>query len=86
TRAKHRCHIWFVSNRRIHGLWQATLPSRFLDELPETHFEVAEMEQSYGGYGRGGYGQSRFDKGFRQFIEETRGQGRLPEAVDAAVG
>jgi DNA helicase-2/ATP-dependent DNA helicase PcrA len=63
TRAKHRCHIWFVSNRRIHGLWQSTLPSRFLDELPVTHVEVAEMEQSYGGYGRGGYGQSRFDKG-----------------------
>ncbi|MGZ2381066.1 ATP-dependent DNA helicase [Rhizobium leguminosarum] len=62
TRAKHRCHIWFVSNRRIHGLWQSTLPSRFLDELPVTHVEVAEMEQSYGGYGRGGYGQSRFDK------------------------
>ncbi|AVA22071.1 MULTISPECIES: UvrD-helicase domain-containing protein [unclassified Rhizobium] len=62
TRAKRRCHIWFVSNRRIHGLWQSTIPSRFLDELPETHVEVAEMEQSYGGYGRGGYGQSRFDK------------------------
>ena len=62
TRAKRRCHIWFVSNRRIHGLWQSTLPSRFLDELPDTHVEVAESEQSYGGYGRGGYGQSRFDK------------------------
>ena len=62
TRAKRRCHIWFVSNRRIHGLWQSTLPSRFLDELPESHVEVAEVEQSYGGYGRGGYGQSRFDK------------------------
>ena len=62
TRAKRRCHIWFVSNRRIHGLWQSTLPSRFLDELPVTHVEVSEAEQSYGGYNRGGYGQSRFDK------------------------
>ena len=62
TRAKRRCHIWFVSNRRIHGLWQSTMPSRFLDELPVTHVEVAESEQNYGGYGRGGYGQSRFDK------------------------
>jgi DNA helicase-2/ATP-dependent DNA helicase PcrA len=62
TRAKRRCHIWFVSNRRIHGLWQSTLPSRFLDELPVTHVDVAETEQSYGGYNRGGYGQSRFDK------------------------
>ena len=38
------------------------MPSRFLDELPVTHVEVAESEQNYGGYGRGGYGQSRFDK------------------------
>ncbi len=37
TRAKRRCHIWFVSNRRIHGLWQSTMPSRFLDELPPAH-------------------------------------------------
>ncbi|TWD58282.1 Rep family ATP-dependent DNA helicase [Agrobacterium vitis] len=63
TRAKRRCHLWFVSNRRIHGLWQSTMPSRFLDELPPAHVEVAEAETSYGGYGRGGgYGQSRFDK------------------------
>jgi len=62
TRAKRRCHIWFVSNRRIHGLWQSTMPSRFLDELPPIHVDVAESESSYGGYGRGGYGQSRFDK------------------------
>jgi DNA helicase-2/ATP-dependent DNA helicase PcrA len=63
TRAKHRCHIWFVSNRRIHGLWQSTMPSRFLDELPPNHVDVAVSDSNYGGYGgRGGYGQSRFDK------------------------
>ena len=63
TRAKKRLHIWFVSNRRIHGLWQSTIPSRFLDELPEAHVEVAETEQNYGGYGRNNpYGQSRFDR------------------------
>ncbi len=62
TRAKRRCHIWFVENRRIHGLWQSTIQSRFLQELPAAHAEFDETEQSYGGYGRGGYGQSRFDK------------------------
>lgn len=63
TRAKKLCHIWFVSNRRIHGLWQSTLPSRFLDELPAAHVDVAASDSNYGGYGgRGGYGQSRFDK------------------------
>ncbi|MCX2697775.1 MULTISPECIES: ATP-dependent helicase [Ochrobactrum] len=62
TRAKKNLHIWFVSNRRIHGMWQSTIPSRFLEELPEAHVEVAEMEGNYGGYGNSGYGQSRFDK------------------------
>ncbi|WP_332060462.1 ATP-dependent helicase [Bartonella sp. CB74] len=52
TRAKKHLHIWFVSNRRVHGLWQSTLPSRFLDELPQEHIEVVEMETSYGGYGK----------------------------------
>jgi len=62
TRAKRHCHIWFVSNRRIHGLWQSTKHSRFIDELPPAHVEAAEAETSYGGYGRNPYGQSRFDK------------------------
>ncbi|MGX5847644.1 ATP-dependent helicase [Mesorhizobium sp. PL10] len=76
TRAKRNLHIWFVSNRLIHGLWQSTIPSRFLEELPESHIEIAESGNSYGGYGnpygggsfasgRGGrqnpYGASRFD-------------------------
>lgn len=66
TRAKKNLHIWFTSNRRIHGLWQSTLPSRFLEELPEAHVEVAESGSGYGGYGdrqsgRSPYGASRFD-------------------------
>ncbi len=75
TRAKTNCHIWFVSNRRIHGQWQSSIPSRFIDELPEAHVEVIEPSSTYGGYGaggaggggrqwgaaNGGYGASRFD-------------------------
>jgi DNA helicase II / ATP-dependent DNA helicase PcrA len=62
TRAKQRAHIWFVSNRRIHGMWQSTIPSRFLDELPADHVQIAETGQNYGGYGHNAYGASRFDK------------------------
>ena len=62
TRAKQRAHIWFVSNRRIHGMWQSTIPSRFLDELPADHVQIAEAGQNYGGYGHNAYGASRFDK------------------------
>ncbi|MGE3305270.1 MAG: ATP-dependent helicase, partial [Rhizobiaceae bacterium] len=72
TRAKQNLHLWFVSNRRIHGLWQSTMPSRFLDELPEAHVEVAEGGgSSYGGYGNpyGGAfagGRGGFREGGRQ--------------------
>src|SRR5205807_9501312 len=52
TRAKRRAKIYFATNRRIHGLWRTTIPSRFLDELPETHVEVIEAAtgSAYGGY------------------------------------
>jgi len=61
TRAKKRAIIRFASNRRVHGLWQAGIPSRFLDELPEDHVDVSEESSSYGGYGTESYGASRFD-------------------------
>ncbi len=57
TRAKRRARILFATNRRIHGLWQTTVPSRFLDELPESHVEVVEKAN---GNAYGGYAQSRF--------------------------
>ncbi|PSC05105.1 ATP-dependent DNA helicase [Alsobacter soli] len=57
TRARRRCKIYFASNRRIHGMWQSTIPSRFIDELPEKHVEVTEAPAHYGGYGG-----SRFDR------------------------
>ncbi|MHB8885378.1 MAG: ATP-dependent helicase [Methylovirgula sp.] len=57
TRAKRRVKIYFATNRRIRGLWQTTIPSRFLDELPEPHVEVIEAAT---GTAYGGYAQSRF--------------------------
>jgi DNA helicase-2/ATP-dependent DNA helicase PcrA len=60
TRARKRARIYFVSNRRIHGSWSSTLPSRFIDELPEAHVEVQQSKGGFGGYG--GYGASRFDE------------------------
>jgi DNA helicase-2/ATP-dependent DNA helicase PcrA len=57
TRARRRAKIYFATNRRIHGLWQTTIPSRFLDELPADHVEVVEAAT---GAAYGGYAQSRF--------------------------
>jgi DNA helicase-2/ATP-dependent DNA helicase PcrA len=44
TRARHRAYVSFAANRRIHGQWQNTIRSRFIDELPPEHIEiVAEL-------------------------------------------
>ena len=41
TRARRRAHVSFAANRRIHNQWQSALPSRFVDELPRDHVEIA---------------------------------------------
>jgi DNA helicase-2/ATP-dependent DNA helicase PcrA len=60
TRARRSARIYFASNRRIHGMWNSTIPSRFVDDLPEAHVEVTEAPASHGYAGYGG--QSRFDR------------------------
>ncbi len=35
TRARRRPYISFAANRRVHGLWQSSVPSRFIGELPK---------------------------------------------------
>lgn len=62
TRARKLAKIYFATNRRIHGMWTSTVPSRFLDELPEAHVEVKEAAGGAGGFGMSGYGASRFDE------------------------
>ena len=61
TRARRRAMIYFATNRRIHGSWSTTIPSRFLDELPADHVEIAESKGGSGWGGAGGFGSSRFD-------------------------
>ncbi|MFZ0094169.1 MAG: UvrD-helicase domain-containing protein [Pseudolabrys sp.] len=62
TRARKKAKIYFATNRRIHGMWTSTIPSRFLDELPEAHVQVKEAAGGAGGFGMSGYGASRFDE------------------------
>jgi DNA helicase-2/ATP-dependent DNA helicase PcrA len=39
TRARERLYISFAANRRMYGNWINAIPSRFVDELPESHIE-----------------------------------------------
>jgi DNA helicase-2/ATP-dependent DNA helicase PcrA len=61
TRARKRLRLSLAQNRRIHGLWQSALPSRFLDELPEDAVEVKDTGSGYGGYNYGGRRAGRFN-------------------------
>ncbi len=62
TRARKRAKLFFATNRRIHGTWSTTIPSRFLDELPAPNVEITESKGGSGWGGAGGYGASRFDE------------------------
>jgi DNA helicase II / ATP-dependent DNA helicase PcrA len=75
TRAKKAARISFAQNRRMRGMYQSAVPSRFIDELPEDHVDVIEAKAPFsgayanfgashgGGYGRQNpYGASRFDR------------------------
>lgn len=49
TRAKKQAYIYFAGNRQVFGQWQSSLPSRFLEELPEDHVEMETAQGLYGG-------------------------------------
>ena len=53
TRARRRAKLYFATNRRIHGSWSTTIPSRFLDELPAQNVEITRVE-GWVGMGRNG--------------------------------
>nr|WP_271079670.1 UvrD-helicase domain-containing protein [Aurantiacibacter sp. MUD61] len=40
TRARRKCTIVHAANRRIFGQWNSSIPSRFVEELPEEHVET----------------------------------------------
>ncbi|HEX5600198.1 MAG TPA: 3'-5' exonuclease, partial [Hyphomicrobiaceae bacterium] len=67
TRAKRQVFVSFAQNRRTRGLYQAAIPSRFVDELPPEHVDVVEAPSRFGGayasFDRfaNPYGRSRFD-------------------------
>jgi DNA helicase-2/ATP-dependent DNA helicase PcrA len=97
TRARHRAWVSFASNRRIHGLWQSSIPSRFVDELPEAHVDVDSSNGFYASPAA-----SRFASGFeapfqssydtpgwrraRSNREASRGAGAEPAASRLAAG
>ncbi|MFN0022478.1 MAG: UvrD-helicase domain-containing protein [Parvularculaceae bacterium] len=61
TRARESCRISFAANRQMYGRWQTSLPSRFIDELPEAAVDVVSKPGLYGNAAAFLPSHSRFD-------------------------
>lgn len=93
TRAERICTISFAGNRRVFGQWQSSMPSRFIDELPDDHVEVLTPPGLYGGgYGAAATTSSLHEAaakadgynspGWRR-MQERAGQRGLSQATEA---
>lgn len=99
TRARKRAILSFAANRRLHGNWQATLPSRFLEELPDEAVERESDPGLYGGaggfawasgglgtLGRGsGWGEGRLSPGFERARQRGLQANRLLDITPVQV-
>jgi DNA helicase-2/ATP-dependent DNA helicase PcrA len=57
TRARRQVFVSFAGSRRIHGQWQNSARSRFIEELPADHVEMtSEMGLGAAAMGGGGWG------------------------------
>jgi DNA helicase-2/ATP-dependent DNA helicase PcrA len=97
TRAKKSARISFAQNRRMRGLYQSAVPSRFVDELPDEHVDVIEAKSpfggayanfngAYGGSGGGGkFGGNSYGGGGRQNpYGKSRFDDAAPEPFDSS--
>src|ERR1700721_403247 len=54
TRARPQARVYYALNRRVRGLWQNSIPSRFIQELPADHVEFDEIvgssDRAYGSW------------------------------------
>lgn len=85
TRARHDLFISFANSRRIHGQWQSSIPSRFVQELPRENI-IEDLAQGMGlgrvsapqlgdngSNGFGGFAVGGYGAGWRR-MEARRGQ------------
>ncbi|HMB76174.1 MAG TPA: UvrD-helicase domain-containing protein, partial [Kiloniellaceae bacterium] len=86
TRARKRAIVSYVANRRLHGSWTSTYPSRFVEELPTEHLEAESEQGLQGGAGAFGAQQSVFGdwsmKRTSPGLARARERGRAAPFID----
>ncbi len=73
TRAEEVCTISFAANRRVFGQWQSSMPSRFIDELPEEHVYVLTPPGLYGG----GFGAASPSMGVQSNLHQAAAEANV---------
>jgi DNA helicase-2/ATP-dependent DNA helicase PcrA len=74
TRARERAYIFSAANRRVYNQWQSSLPSRFIDELPEDHIDRQAQQGLFQGFQ---VNQDRPSTEFQDFYDEPAWQPRF---------
>ncbi len=75
TRTRRKLFISYVASRRVHGLWQSVIPSRFIAELPPENI-TEDLEQGMVYAGRG-----RLNTDFAQFQPQQQSRARRYERI-----
>jgi DNA helicase-2/ATP-dependent DNA helicase PcrA len=78
TRARQRALISFTANRRIHNLWQSSLPSRFIAELPAESLDVRSEPGLWRGAEAASPYSARWDAGPVVEMRASRPVGSIP--------
>ena len=61
TRAKKKALVYFAGSRQVFGQWQTSIPSRFVEELPEAHIDMDSAQGLYGNTRDRSYGWGQDD-------------------------
>ena len=86
TRARQRVRISHAANRRIYNQWQSSIPSRFVDELPDEHVERLAAPGLYGGLNEEPGNFSRALGGWSRRRKQPAADAVSYDAVDHAPG
>ncbi len=80
TRARKRAYVTHAANRRIHNMWQSSVPSRFIAELPADAIEVEAESGLFGGSAVGGsYAGAIYESRPAAWLNQPRRQAPLIE-------
>ncbi len=85
TRAKKRAFVSHAANRRVYNQWQHSLPSRFVEELPEASVDRSAAQGLFGGTPEAGVAWAARSGGGRPWAT-AKPAGAPVSTISSAIG